>query len=105
MHYGLDIDGHTGDPIVAAVAGTVTYADWMGGFGKLVIVENGGTEYYYAHASELLVRVGQRVEPGPLIARVGTTGRVTGSHLHFEIRVDGDPVDPLPILEARAGSR
>ena len=105
MHYGLDIDGHTGDPIVAATGGTVTYADWMGGFGKLVIIEQGGTEYYYAHASELLVRVGQQVAPGALIARVGTTGRVTGSHLHFEIRVDGTPVDPLPVLEARAGAR
>lgn len=105
MHYGLDIDGHTGDPIVAATGGTVTYADWMGGFGKLVIIERGGTEYYYAHASELLVRVGQQVAPGTLIARVGTTGRVTGSHLHFEIRVDGTPIDPLPVLEARAGSR
>jgi murein DD-endopeptidase MepM/ murein hydrolase activator NlpD len=105
MHYGLDIDGHTGDPIVAATGGTVTYADWMGGFGKLVIIEQGGTEYYYAHASELLVRVGQQVAPGALIARVGTTGRVTGSHLHFEIRVDGTPIDPLPVLEARAGSR
>lgn len=105
MHYGLDIDGHTGDPIVSATGGTVTYADWMGGFGKLVIIEQGGTEYYYAHASELLVRVGQQVAPGALIARVGTTGRVTGSHLHFEIRVDGTPIDPLPVLEARAGSR
>lgn len=105
MHYGLDIDGHTGDPIVAATPGTVTYADWMGGFGKLVIVEQDGTEYYYAHASELLVRVGQQVAPGSIIARVGTTGRVTGSHLHFEIRVDGTPLDPLPILEARATPR
>lgn len=105
MHYGLDIDGHTGDPILSATHGTVTYADWMGGFGKVVIVEQDGTEYYYAHASELLVRVGQRVAPGTLVARVGTTGRVTGSHLHFEIRVDGTPLDPLPILETRAASR
>ena len=105
MHYGLDIDGVTGDPIVAATAGVVTYAAWMGGFGKLVIVEQGDTEYYYAHASEILVREGQQVDAGELIARVGTTGRVTGSHLHFEIRVDGTPVDPTPLLEARAGVR
>ena len=105
MHYGLDIDGVTGDPIVAATAGVVTYAAWMGGFGKLVIVEQGATEYYYAHASEILVREGQQVDAGQLIARVGTTGRVTGSHLHFEIRVDGTPVDPTPLLEARAGVR
>lgn len=105
MHYGLDIDGVTGDPIVAAVGGVVAYAAWMGGFGKLVIVEQGDTEYYYAHASEILVREGQQVEAGDLLARVGTTGRVTGSHLHFEIRVDGTPVDPTPLLEARAGVR
>jgi murein DD-endopeptidase MepM/ murein hydrolase activator NlpD len=103
MHYGVDIDGHSGDPIVAATSGEVTFAGWMGGFGKLVIVERGDTEYYYAHASELLVGEGQRVEAGQAIARVGTTGRVTGSHLHFEIRVDGSPVDPMPVLQARAG--
>lgn len=105
MHYGLDIDGHTGDPIVAASGGVVTYAAWMGGFGKLVIVEQDETEYYYAHASEILVHEGQQVDVGQLIARVGTTGRVTGSHLHFEIRVDGTPVDPTPMLETRAGVR
>ena len=105
MHYGLDIDGDTGDPIVAAAGGVVTYAAWMGGFGKLVIVEQGDTEYYYAHASEILVREGQQVHSGELLARVGTTGRVTGSHLHFEIRVDGTPVDPTPVLETRAGVR
>lgn len=103
MHYGVDIDGRTGDPIVAATSGEVTFSGWMGGYGKLVIVERGDTEYYYAHASELLVGEGQRVEAGQAIARVGTTGRVTGSHLHFEIRVDGSPVDPMPVLHARAG--
>ncbi len=102
MHYGVDIDGNVGDPIRSATAGTVTFSGWRGGFGYLVIVENGNTEYYYAHASQLLVSVGQQVEPGQLIARVGATGNVTGPHLHFEIRVEGTPVDPLPILEARA---
>ncbi len=105
MHYGLDIDGVTGDPIVSATDGTVAYTGWLGGFGQLVVVERGDTEYYYAHASEILVREGQTVAAGQLIARVGTTGRVTGSHLHFEVRVDGSPVDPLPLLEARAGVR
>ncbi len=103
-HYGVDIDGVTGDPIVSATAGTVTYAGWMGGFGQVVVVEQGNREYYYAHASQLHVQEGQRVTPGQLIARVGSTGRVTGSHLHFEVRIDGTPVDPLPILKAQAGA-
>jgi len=101
-HYGLDIDGATGDPIVAAMGGTVTYSGWLGGYGYLVIVEANGVEYYYAHASELLVSVGQTVATGETIARVGATGRVTGSHLHFEIRVNGQSVDPLPYLERTA---
>jgi len=101
-HYGLDIDGATGDPIVAAMPGTVTYSGWLGGYGYLVIVEADGVEYYYGHASELLVYEGQSVEAGELIARVGSTGRSTGSHLHFEIRIDGQAVDPLPYLERTA---
>ena len=105
MHYGLDIDGHQGDPIASATSGTVVFSGWSGGYGQLVIIESDGYEYYYAHASELLVSVGQIVAPGDIIARVGSTGRVTGSHLHFEVRVDGSPVDPLPMLEARAGAR
>ncbi len=102
MHYGLDIDGNTGDPIRSATPGVVTFAGWRGGFGQLVIVTQGDTEYFYAHASALLVSEGETVQPGQVIARVGATGNVTGPHLHFEIRVDGAAVDPLPILEARA---
>jgi LysM repeat protein len=102
MHYGLDIDGDRGDPIRSATAGTVTFSGWRGGFGNLVIVENGDTEYFYAHASSLNVEVGDRVVPGQMLARVGATGNTTGPHLHFEIRVDGTPIDPLPILESRA---
>src|SRR5690606_31713469 len=102
FHSGLDIDGETGDPIRAAVGGVVKFAGWQGGYGYLVVIENGDTEYYYAHASELLVSEGQYVEAGALIARIGSTGNSTGSHLHFEIRVGGDPVDPLPILETNA---
>lgn len=102
FHSGLDIDGETGDPIRAAVGGEVTFAGWQGGYGYLVIIEDGETEYYYAHASEVLVSIGQRVEAGTILARIGSTGNSTGSHLHFEIRVAGDPVDPLPILESTA---
>lgn len=102
MHYGVDIDGHTGDPILAATSGTVTFAGWMGGFGNLVIVTNGSTEYYYAHASQLYVAEGATVQTGQTIAAVGSTGNSTGSHLHFEIRVDGSPVDPLAVLDTHA---
>ena len=103
FHGGLDIDGVTGDPIVAATAGVVTFSGWRGGYGNLVIVTAGDSEYYYAHASELLVGAGQSVAAGQLIARVGSTGRSTGSHLHFEIRVNGATVDPLQVLEQYAG--
>jgi len=101
-HAGLDIDGHTGDPIVAAVGGEVTEAGWHGGYGYLVVIKNGDTDYYYAHASEILVNVGDVVEAGDTIALVGSTGNSTGSHLHFEVRVNGETVDPLPLLEASA---
>jgi LysM repeat protein len=102
MHNGLDIGGRTGDPIRSATSGVVTFSGWRGGYGYVVVVENGDTEYWYGHASALLAEVGDRVAPGDLIARVGSTGISTGPHLHFEIRVDGTPIDPLPILEARA---
>ncbi len=102
MHYGLDIDGDIGDPLRSATSGTVAFSGWRGGFGNLVVVTQGDTEYYYAHASALLVQEGQTVTAGQLIARVGATGNVTGPHLHFEIRVNGTAVDPLPILESRA---
>ena len=101
-HNGLDIDGVTGDPIVAAAAGIVTFSGWRSGYGNLVIVTAGDTEYYYAHASELLVVEGQVVGAGQLLAKVGSTGFSTGSHLHFEIRVNGSPVDPLGVLEQYA---
>jgi murein DD-endopeptidase MepM/ murein hydrolase activator NlpD len=103
FHSGLDIDGNVGDPIVSATAGVVTFSGWRGGYGNLVVVSTGNIDYYYAHASQLLVSVGQQVQPGQLIAKVGATGAATGPHLHFEVRVDGNPVDPLPLLEQHAG--
>lgn len=96
LHAGVDIGAPTGTPIVAAATGVVSFASSAGGYGNLVkIAHGGGTETRYAHASVLLVRPGQRVERGQLIARVGSTGLSTGPHLHFEIRVGGEPVDPL----------
>jgi murein DD-endopeptidase MepM/ murein hydrolase activator NlpD len=96
LHAGVDIGAPTGTPIVAAAAGVVTSAGRAGGYGNLVKIDHGGgVETRYAHASVLLVRAGQRVERGQLIARVGSTGLSTGPHLHFEVRVGGQPVDPL----------
>ena len=101
-HTGVDIDGHMGDPIMAATAGVVTFSGWRSGYGNLVVIQTGNEEYYYGHASELWVTAGERVEMGEIVALVGNTGFSTGSHLHFEIRVDGTPVDPLPVLERQA---
>ena len=102
-HTGLDIDGITGDPIKAAVAGTVSFAGRKGGYGKLVIIKGADDRlYYYAHASELLVNKGDEVVLGQVIAKVGNTGRSTGSHLHFEIRENGQAIDPLTMLEQNA---
>jgi len=103
FHTGIDIAGHIGEPIHAAVGGTVALAGWNGGYGLCVIIRNGNTEYYYGHASALLVRGGETVRAGELIARVGSTGDSTGPHLHFEIRANSQPIDPLPYLDPRAG--
>lgn len=102
FHTGLDIDGETGDPIYAATSGIVTFSGWNAGYGNLVIVSSDNTDYYYAHASELLVEVDDQISIGQTLALVGSTGRSTGSHLHFEIRVDGEAIDPLAVLEQRA---
>ncbi|HHY36732.1 MAG TPA: M23 family metallopeptidase [Firmicutes bacterium] len=96
MHSGVDIAAPTGTPIYAADSGVVTMAQWYSGYGKTVIIDHGnGISTLYGHCSEILVRVGSKVEKGQLIARVGSTGRSTGSHLHFEIRENGRTCDPL----------
>jgi len=102
FHTGLDIAANSGTPIHAAVGGRVTLAGWDGGYGLLVVITNGNTAYYYGHTSAILVAKGQTVQAGQVIARVGTTGHSTGPHLHFEIRVDNEPVDPLPLLQTQA---
>ena len=98
-HDGIDIAAPKGAPIYPYQAGRVTFSGWQGNYGRLVIVEHDdGTETRYAHASKLLVRPGQRVAPWMPIAHVGASGRATGPHLHFEIRENGRPVDPIPYL-------
>lgn len=98
-HKGLDIDGNTGDPIRAADSGRVTFAGRSGGYGLMVEINHGnGTITRYAHCSRLLVSVGDRVSKGEVIARVGSTGHSTGSHLHFEVIQSGSHRNPLGYL-------
>jgi murein DD-endopeptidase MepM/ murein hydrolase activator NlpD len=98
-HAGIDFDGNTGDPVVSAGSGVVTHAGGApagySGYGQMVLVDHGGgVTTLYAHLSRLFVRVGQTVAPAERIGSIGTTGNVTGSHLHFEVRVGGRPVNP-----------
>ena len=99
VHTGIDIDGDTGDPIKAASSGKVVFSGWRAGYGYLVVVERLPYHYYYAHASKLMVSEGEQVTQGDIIAKVGATGAATGSHLHFEIRIDDKPKNPLDYLE------
>ncbi len=104
MHSGLDFRSNTGDPVRATATGTVETAGWNGGYGKMVEIDHGnGFSTRYGHMSEINVKVGQQVKIGQIIGRVGSTGRSTGPHLHYETRIDGDAVDPQKFL--RAGLR
>ena len=99
MHEGIDIACAYGAPVHAAAAGTVIYAGWMQGYGNLVVLDHGnGISTAYAHASAILVSVGQSVGQGEEVSLVGATGHATGPHLHFEVRVNGVAVDPLSYL-------
>ena len=95
MHQGVDIAAPVGTPIQAARAGVVTFSGDRGGYGNLVIVDHGdGNQTRYGHCERLNVQPGQRVEAGEVIATVGSTGRSTGPHLHFELRQNGEAVAP-----------
>ncbi len=99
MHEGIDIGCAYGTPNRAAASGTVIYSGWLGGYGNLVVVDHGnGLSTAYAHASSLLVGVGQAVSQGQTVSLVGSTGNSSGPHLHFEVRVNGSAVDPLLYL-------
>ncbi len=101
VHAGVDMAGSTGEPIVSAAPGTVVRAGWFGGYGNCIEVEHGhGMATRYGHLSRIQVHVGDHVSAGDQIGRMGSTGRSTGSHLHFEVRVDGRAVDPMPYLRA-----
>ncbi|MCJ8275844.1 MAG: M23 family metallopeptidase [Bdellovibrionales bacterium] len=95
MHHGLDIAASFGTPVVAPADGIVSYVGYDGGYGKLVSIDHGyGVVTRYGHNARIFVKVGQRVKRGDKVASVGNTGRSTGPHLHYEVRVNGIPVDP-----------
>lgn len=98
-HTGIDIPNKALPPVYAAKEGTVAFSGWLGGYGRLVIVDHGsGTRTYYAHLSKSYVTAGEKVGKGTVIGKVGSSGRSTGPHLHFEIRKNGQPVNPLNSL-------
>lgn len=99
-HLGIDLAAPKGTPILAAQAGTVIYAGReFKGYGKMVLIESGdGWATLYAHFDKILISEGQRVRQGEVIGSMGRTGRATGVHLHFEIRRNRGPIDPLPLL-------
>ena len=106
MHTGLDFRSSTGDPVRATANGTVESAGWSGGYGKMVEIDHGnGFSTRYGHMSEIEVKVGQQIKIGQIIGRVGSTGRSTGPHLHYETRIDGDAVDPQKFLRAGLAAR
>ncbi|TGE31271.1 peptidoglycan DD-metalloendopeptidase family protein [Desulfosporosinus sp. Sb-LF] len=99
FHTGLDIGADVGEPYSAAASGTIVAAGWGGGYGNMILIDHGnGVMTRYGHASRLLVSVGQHVSQGQTIGLVGTTGNSTGPHLHFEVILNGDTVNPLNYL-------
>lgn len=101
-HTGIDFAVEHGHPILATKGGKVTIARWGGGYGNLVVIDHeDGTSSYYGHLSSISVTAGDQVEQGQTIGLEGSTGYSTGPHLHFEIRLNGEPVDPYPLLNGQ----
>ncbi|ADQ41559.1 Peptidase M23 [Caldicellulosiruptor acetigenus I77R1B] len=98
MHTGIDIATTYGQPVFAVKDAVVKYAGWMSGYGKVIVLQAGNYEFYYAHLAEINVQQGQIVKKGDVLGGADSTGNSTGNHLHFEIRINGTPVDPLSIL-------
>jgi len=104
VHSGIDIGAEPGTPCRVAAGGTVVFAGWQNGYGKTIIVDHGDRIHtLYGHLSKIGVSRGQRVAQGAVLGSTGTTGHVSGPHLHYEILVDGRPVDPGPYLAAAPG--
>ncbi len=98
-HQGIDFQASYGDPIHACRAGTIVSAGWMGGYGNATVIDHGGgMATLYGHQSQILVSEGQHVNAGDVIGYIGSTGFSTGPHLHFEVRINGNTVDPAPYL-------
>jgi murein DD-endopeptidase MepM/ murein hydrolase activator NlpD len=100
FHTGVDISAAMGTPVRVTADGIVVSAEWFGGYGKLIIVDHGhGMRTYYAHLSRMDVLPGQEVRLGQIIAATGATGRVTAPHLHYEVRIGGNAVNPHTYLD------
>ncbi len=99
FHSGMDIDGDQGDMVVAPANGTIISAGWQGGYGRMIEIDHGnGLTTRYGHLSRLGVREGEKVQRGQLMGLVGSTGRSTGPHLHYELRLDKKPINPRRFL-------
>jgi len=102
FHKGIDLANSVGTNVLAAGTGVVTFSGWNGSYGNVIVVSHGyGYKSVYAHNEKILVEVGQRVEKGDHIAEMGSTGKSTGSHLHFEIHFEGTQIDPMKVLEKK----
>jgi murein DD-endopeptidase MepM/ murein hydrolase activator NlpD len=99
FHSGQDIEAPWGAPVIAGASGKVIFVGWQNGYGQLVVVDHGGgLTTRYGHLSQIDVELDQVVSRGELLGKVGSTGRSTGPHLHYEVRINDEPVDPLPYL-------
>jgi murein DD-endopeptidase MepM/ murein hydrolase activator NlpD len=99
FHSGVDLGAVTGTPVRATGDGLVAFSDWESGYGKLVVIDHGGgLQTYYAHLSRSFVHAGEEVRRGEMVGAVGSTGRVTAPHLHYEVRIGGAPVNPYRYL-------
>ena len=104
FHTGLDFAGKLGSDVVAVAAGVVTYAGKRSGYGNLVEINHGnGYSTRYGHNSKILVNVGQTIKKGQVIAKMGSTGRSTGPHVHFEVLINGHAVNPKKYIQASSG--
>jgi murein DD-endopeptidase MepM/ murein hydrolase activator NlpD len=106
FHSGQDIDAEWGSPVIAGASGKVTFTGWQNGYGQLVVIDHGGgLTTRYGHLSAIVASVGQLIKAGEFLGRVGSTGRSTGPHLHYEVRLNDQPVNPLQYLRSGAPAK